>query len=103
MLKKTIVLLFTSLLLGCATINPGLISKGMTMEEVKQKFGNPWQARTAKLKDGREIQEWEYFNQGITKTRTLIFFNSKGEVTYWQEYRPWSDRPVFNLPKEVYE
>ena len=92
-----------SIFAGCATIEPSQISKYMTQSEVKNQFGNPLYVRTAKLKDGRQIEEWEYMNKGLTKTRTIMFFNSDGKLIYWQEYRPWSDKPNFNLPKEVYE
>lgn len=75
----------------------------MTQTEVKSQFGKPLYVRTAKLKDGRKIKEWEYMNKGFPKTRTVMFFNSEGKLIYWQEYRPWVDKPKFNLPKEVYE
>ena len=88
---------------GCATIEPSLISKYMTQAEVKSQFGNPLYVRTAKLKDGRQIAEWEYMNKGFPKTRTVLFFNSDGKLIYWQEYRPWVDKPNFDLPKEVFE
>lgn len=88
---------------GCATIEPAKISKYMTQSEVRSHFGSPLYVRTANLKDGRQIQEWEYMNKGFPKTRTVMFFNSDGKLVYWQEYRPWVDKPNFNLPKEVYE
>lgn len=75
----------------------------MTQAEVKSQFGNPLYTRTAKLKDGRQIEEWEYLNKGFTKIRTVMFFNSDGKLIYWQEYRPWVEKPNFNLPKEIYE
>lgn len=100
---RILIVSFLWVMVGCATLNPHLISIGMTMQEFKKQFGDPYRVRTAKLKDGRSIQEWEYFTQGISKARTLIFFNSKEQVAYWQEYRPWSDKPIFNLPSEVYE
>lgn len=88
---------------GCATVEPSLISKYMTQEEVKNQFGSPLYVRTAQLKDGREIEEWEYMNKGLTKTRTVMFFNSEGKLIHWEEYRPWFDKPSFDLPQEVYE
>ena len=42
-------------------------------------------------------------NKGFPKTRTVLFFNSDGKLIYWQEYRPWVDKPNFDLPKEVFE
>ena len=95
--------LFIIIFTGCATIEPSLISKYMTQAEIKNQFGNPLYVRTAKLKDGHQIEEWEYMNKGFSKGRTVMFFNSEGRLIYWQEYRPWIDKPSFNLPKEVYE
>ncbi len=98
-----LLILLVVVLAGCATIQPSLLSKYMTQAEVKSQFGNPLYVRTAKLKDDRQIEEWEYMNKGFPKTRTVMFFNSDGKLIYWQEYCHWVDKPNFNLPQELYE
>ena len=81
-----------------------VLQLGMTPEEVKEKIGEPYTIRAAKVyEDGHSTQIWEYTPSFAINPKTFWIYFENDKVVQWGEPGDFAGKSGQNVPVDEYK